>query len=210
MKLTKSQFVKLIKESYTKQKTRQLTEVDSPETQGKSFSQKELGALAADVKSMLKQINNRIQGKMEFNQFARICLEFLLDFKTEGASETDLFKAAKGVAGESQGRRLFNLLKIVAKERGESLSDDDEALEQEEGSPANRSDLEEGKYDSLNKAQDKAAIEGIISMLEEMELDQKQKKALEALKSDPSYKAARNLFTSITGRSPLSDLYDWV
>jgi hypothetical protein len=108
MKITKSQFVQLIKESYQK---RMLSEAGNE--QGDNLDKDDL---TADVLTVLNQINSKIQGKAEWLQFAAICLEFLLEYKFEGATDTELHKAMKQAGGKN-GTRLYALLKIIAQEQ---------------------------------------------------------------------------------------------
>ena len=108
MKVTKEQFVKLMVEHYKKK-----TISEAPEGQGDRMEEKEIAAMSADVKAILKQINSRLQGKLEWFAFAKVCLEFLLEYKEEGATETDLKKVAAMMGKE--GTRLYTVLKILSK-----------------------------------------------------------------------------------------------
>lgn len=108
MKITKSEFVQLIKESYQK---RMLSEAGNE--QGDNLDKDDL---SSDTIAVLNQINNRIEGKAEWLQFAVICLEFLMEYKLEGATDADLQKASQKAGGKN-GNRLYALLKIIAQDQ---------------------------------------------------------------------------------------------
>jgi len=125
MKLTKSQFVQLIKESYQKR-------LLSEDGNDQEIPEKAPG----DIQAIGKMINARLQGKAEWREGAKIMLEFIFEFLEEGATTTDLQAVAKDAVGPAEGGRLYQILKVMS----DTFRDQKEPSTEPTRSPGNRSD----------------------------------------------------------------------
>ena len=104
MKINKQKFVQLMKEAYNK---KLVTEDD--ETQGSTMEKP-----AADVTAVIKQVNARLQGRMEYSEASKAFLEYVLEFSEEGATKNELIKTCVSLLGE-QGRQAAEYLTRMAK-----------------------------------------------------------------------------------------------
>ena len=104
MKINKQKFVQLMKEAYNK---KLVTEAD--EEQGGTMEKP-----AADVTAVIKQVNTRLQGRMEYSEASKAFLEYVLEFSEEGATKNELIKTCISLLGE-QGRQAAEYLTRMAK-----------------------------------------------------------------------------------------------
>lgn len=201
MKITKSQFVQLIKESYQK---RMLSEAGND--QGDNLDK---GDLSTDTLAVLNQINNRIEGKTEWLQFAVICLEFLMEYKLEGATDADLQEASQKAGGKN-GNRLYALLKIIAQDQIKKETEKGQEQEQDQ-SPGNRSDdiqeesmssayPQKGSMSSVQRSGEQEMARGKLEAVANSEKasDDDKRRATDMLAKDKvSVKAAIRLYNKV-------------
>lgn len=93
-----------MKEAYNK---KLVTEAD--EEQGGTMEKP-----AADVTAVIKQVNTRLQGRMEYSEASKAFLEYVLEFSEEGATKNELIKTCVSLLGE-QGRQAAEYLTRMAK-----------------------------------------------------------------------------------------------
>lgn len=201
MKITKSQFVQLIKESYQK---RMLSEVGN--------DQEVPDEASADARAIGDAINKRLEGKAEWRQGARIFLEFLLEFAEEGATPSDLQAVTKDVAGR-EGDKLYRVLRVAAdmfkKEKvTEPKEKATEPRQEQPQRPGNRSDtsLSERSGDKYRQEQKVAGmkkdLEQILKSDASPEIKQRAEELLKKTddKYPPSSKAVSNLVQAAFGK----------
>tara|TARA_R100000388_G_scaffold55468_1_gene41104 strand:- start:4882 stop:5550 length:669 start_codon:yes stop_codon:yes gene_type:complete len=119
MKINKQKFVQLMKEAYNK---RLVTE--DGEEQGSSMEKP-----AADVTAVIKQVNSRLQGRMEYSEASKAFLEYVLEFVEEGATKAELINTCKsllGDAGVQAAEYLSKMAKVYRNRKGrEEIADMD-------------------------------------------------------------------------------------
>lgn len=201
MKLTKSQFVQLIKESYQKKLLSEAgNDQDIPEK------------APGDVQAIGNLINARLQGKAEWREGAKIMLEFIFEFLEEGATSTDLQAVAKDAVGPAEGGRLYQILKVMA----DTFRDQSKPSEDPPRQPGNRSDdvqkesmssayPQKGSMSSVQKdGEQKSAIAKLEAVVNSDEAsDEQKRKAAEMLKQETiRVKSAIKLWNAVPGLAP--------
>jgi hypothetical protein len=126
MKINKQEFVQLMKEAYN---NRLVTE--DGEEQGATMENP-----PADVVATIKAVNARLQGKAEYREAAQALLEYIIEYKQEGGTATDLLYVCQQVLGDD-AKLVYPILKRLGERRANAQAGSSEEAQPQAG-PANR------------------------------------------------------------------------